>query len=196
MSDIVIITAKDMNEAARHFLCWVHDCEGFVRDKREKSWGTVAVGRKSCYVGSRPHAIVIVDESFRSDVKKKDFEEICLQLGEARHLSRKDLETVFEDFHIATPSDDLKARIRVYMNIARRKREWYKHMWSQSTFHKLHTKVTENLTQTPHQSLNIVKLLGPATSVENAFSLFLPEWERIVRKVEVTKGVGAYFDDF
>ncbi len=175
ISDVVVITGDTLDIAADRYLQWLNSCK-----RRRSRRGST----KRC---TKPDLYIIIQDSLYKKDLKKHFVESCRLSARAQVIREKtlkaDCKALFNRCEYLTYSSEVKEKIMKSVRINRRERENKKHLWSQLTLCKLQKSYLNNFTSKVQRPLNVVKILGSATEIEEATAKLWPELYSLLQSV-------------
>lgn len=165
LSDIIIFTGETLNEVAEHYLCWLRSCENIKEDHYN--------------FRDKPIACVLVEK--RNHNVEAEFMTLCLSNNKAQLWNEGDLKRnqrkLFNMFEFVEFSN-INMELNNQLSNARRRREVRRHMWSDSTFFRLHAYIVESLAGRIKSSLSFVEFLNISSPVELASQEL---WSELIR---------------
>lgn len=199
MSDVIIITGENLDEAADQYLVWLHSCRIFTplaHRRRDPKQSKERCDSDNMII--KPNIFIIVRDVPDDKSIEDDFLESCLLSSKAQDMDQKDIETLrdylFARHRYVKWSETVKEDVISSVKMIRRLRRSRKHLWSQSTLCKLQKYFIGSLTRKLPPPLNVVKALSSNTEIEEAASKLWPELFSLVHTAQLKGGVHGHLN--
>lgn len=184
MSDVVVISTDSLEEAVSQYVDWLRSCSAVI--------ASLSVYGSILRRHTKPFVVLnIINHSHKED--SKDFLETVYSQNSTNFSDAKTLrglsENVFQDVIVLDQLKDIGKEILHLVSIIRQRRIINRHLWSQSSFHVLHTYVIDRLVNPNNSTISFVEALNPLLPVHNAKEQL---WSELLSTANSTKD----FEDF
>jgi hypothetical protein len=179
MSDVIVISTDSLEEAIDQYVKWLHSCAKVIASL--STYGSIL--RRH----TKPFMVLNIINHFRKE-DLKDFLETVHSQNSTNFSDAKTLrdlsENVFQDIIVLDQLKDIDEEILHLVFTTRQKRTVNRHLWSQYSFHVLHTYVIDRLVDPDNSTINFVEALNSLLPIHHAKEQL---WSELIGRAQSIK---------